>query len=161
MSKSKKINSKLVNFSISSCSHSQPIQIKNAWFVQDLQLSAYPITASSVKRKYNHLSEIPFDRPQHQNIEILIGADHANLHLYTETKSKNVNKPIVLHTTLGWVLLGGNQSKSTSPITNKLALDASTGNLIQKFWDIELYGTKTKDDMNVMTVNDKRAMEKL
>ena len=84
-----------------------------------------------------------------------------HIYLYTETKSKNFNKPIVLHTTLGWVLLGGNQSKWTFPITNKLALDASTGNLIQKFWDIELYGTKTKDDMNVMTVNDKRAMEKL
>ena len=48
-------------------------------------------------------------------------------------KSVNNNKPITLHTTLGWVLFGGNQSTPTCPITNKLALDTSTDNLIQKF----------------------------
>ena len=66
---------------------------------------------------------------------------------------------MAFHTILGWVLFGGNQSTSTCPITNKLALDASTDNLSQKFWDIESCYTKPKDCINVMTVNDKRAME--
>ena len=32
------------------CSHAQPLQLKNAWVVKDLQLSASPVTASSVKK---------------------------------------------------------------------------------------------------------------
>ena len=54
---------------------------------------------------------------------------------------------------------GGNQSSPACPKTNKLALDTSTDNLIQKFWDIESYGIKPEDDINVMSINDKRAME--
>ena len=159
LSMSNKMKSKLVSFSISSCSHPQPLQIKNAWVVQDLQPSPFPVTVSSVKRKYSHLSEIPFDSPQDKDIEILIGADHPNLHLYTEIKSGNNNKPAALHTTLGWVLFGGNQSSPACSITNKLALDTSTDNLIQKFCDIKWYGIKPKDEINMMTVNNKRVME--
>ena len=85
-SMSNKMKSKLINFSISSCSHPQPLQIKNTWVVQDLQLSTSLITISSVKRKYSHLSEIPFNSLQDKNIKILISADHPNLHLYTKVK---------------------------------------------------------------------------
>ena len=141
-SMSNKMKSKLINFSTSSCTHPQPLQIKNAWVVQDLQLSPSHFTASSIKRKYSHLSEMPFDSPQDKNIEVLIAADHPSLHLYTEIKTGNHNEPIALHTTLGWVLFGGNQSLPAFPITNKLALDTSTDNLIQRFWDIESYGIK-------------------
>ena len=94
-----------------------------------------------------------------KKIEILIGADHPNLYLYTEIKSGNNNEPIALHTTLGWVLFERNQSTRTCSLINKLALNTSTDNLIQKFWDIESYGTEPKDVINVMIVNDKRAMK--
>ena len=166
LSVSNKMKSKLVNLSISSCSHLRPLQIKNVWVVQDLNSplpqKPFPInpsstvTASSVEEKYSHLSEIPFNNPQDQNIEILIDADHPNLHLYTEIKSGNNDEPIALYTALGRVLLVGNQSTSTCPITSKLALDTSTDNLVQKFWDIESYGNKPKEDINLMTVNNKR-----
>ena len=63
LSLSNKMKLKLVNFSISSCIHPQPLQIKNTSVVQDLQLTKSPVTASSVKRKYSHLSEIPSDSP--------------------------------------------------------------------------------------------------
>ena len=56
-------------------------------------------------------------------------------------------------------MFGGPQSSPTRPITKKLALDTSRDSLIQKFWDIESYGIKPKDVINIMTVNDKRAME--
>ena len=159
LSMSNKMKSKLVKFSISSCRHPQPLQIKNTWVIQDLQLLTSPVTASSFKRKYSHLSEIQFDSPQDKNIKIFIDADHPNLHLYTEIKSGNNDEPIALHAILGWVLFGGKQSTPTCPVTNKSALNTSTDNLIQKFWDIELYGIKPKFNINVMTVNDKRAMK--
>ena len=40
-----------------------------------------------------------------------------------------------------------------------LPLDTSTDNLIQKFWDAKSYGIKPKDNINIMIVNNKRAME--
>ena len=52
---SSKMKPKLVNFSISSCSHSQHQKIKKVWVVQNLQLSTSPVTASSDKQKYSHL----------------------------------------------------------------------------------------------------------
>ena len=58
-------------------------------------------------------------------------------------------------------MLGGNQSSPACPITNKLPLDTSTDNLIQKFWDVESYGIKPKDDINILTGKNKRAMELL
>ena len=57
---------------------------KTPGLFKDLQVSTSPVTRSSVKRKYSHLSEIPFNSPQDQEIEILIGVDHQYLHLCTE-----------------------------------------------------------------------------
>ena len=78
--------------------------------------------------------------------------------MYRNIIRKN-NKPIALDKTLGCDLFGGNQSTSTCQVTNKLALNISTNNFIQKFWDIESYDTKPRDDLNIMTVNDIRPME--
>ena len=100
--------------------------------------------------------------PKHRRLQFIPGSTLLmpnSSGLYTEIKSGNNNEPIALHTTIGWVLLGGNQSTPAFPITNKFTLDTSADNLIQKFWDIESYGTKPKDDINLMTVNDKKAME--
>ena len=100
--------------------------------------------------------------PKHRRLQFIPGSTLLmpnSSGLYTEIKLENNNEPIALHTTIGCVLFGGNQSTPACPITNKFALDTSTDNLIQKFWDIESYGTKPKDDINVMTVNDKKAME--
>ena len=159
LSMSNKVKSKLVNFSISSHNHPQTLPITNAWVVQDLQFSTSPVNALSAKDKYSYLHDIPFESVKNKSIEILIGADHPNLHLYTETRSRNNNEPVALHTKLGWVLFGGNRNLSSSRVTNKLSIEPSTDNIIQKFWDIESYGTMKKNDINVMTVNDKRAVE--
>ena len=56
-------------------------------------------------------------------------------------------------------MFGGNQNSPACPVTIKLALDTSTDNLIQKFWNIKLYGIKPKDEINIMSVNDKRVIE--
>ena len=104
LSMSNKMKSELVNFSISSCSHPQPLQIKNPWVVQDLQLSTSLITISSVKRKYSHLRQIPFNSLQDKNIKMLISADHPNLHLYTEVKLETMNQSLYIEYYVGFCL---------------------------------------------------------
>ena len=57
---------------------------------------------------------------------------------------------------LGWVLFGGNKN-SEKCMLNKVTLE-SAADTIQKFWDIESYGTVPKD-VYVMTIEDKRSLE--
>ena len=157
LSMTNKFSSKLVNFSISSRSHPEQLPITNAWVVHDLKFSTSPGRVSSAKESYDYLNDIPFDPVESENIELLIGADHPNLHLYTETSSRNHNEPVALHTALGWVLFGGNK-KTENCMLNKVTLESAT-DIIQKFWDIESYGTVPKDDVSAMTVEDKRSVE--
>ena len=103
--------------------------------VHDLKFSTSPEKVSSATKGYDYLNDIPLDPAESQNIEILISADHPNLHLYTETRSRNHNEPVALYTTLGWVLFGGNK-KSENCMLNKVTLE-SAADIIQKFWDIE------------------------
>ena len=138
LSMTNKFPSKLVKFSISSPSHPEQLPITNAWVVHDLKFATSPGRVSSAK-------------------ESLSGADHPNLHLYTETRSRNHNEPVALHTALGWVLFGGNK-KTENCILNKVTLESAT-DIIQKFWDIESYDTVPKDDVSAMTVEDKRSVE--
>ena len=153
LSMANKFPSKLVNFSISSRSHPEQLPITNAWAVHDLKFSTTPERVSSAKESYDYLNDIPFDPVERENIELLIGADHPNLHLYNETRSRNHNEPVALHTALGWVLFGGNK-KAENCMLNKVTLESAT-DIIQKFWDIKSYGTVPKDDVNAMTVEDK------
>ena len=138
LSMTNKFPSKLVKFSILSPSHPEQLPITNAWVVHDLKFATSPGRVSSAK-------------------ESLSGADHPNLHLYTETRSRNHNEPVALHTALGWVLFGGNK-KTENCILNKVTLESAT-DIIQKFWDIESYGTVPKDDVCAMTVEDKPSVE--
>ena len=45
-------------------------------------------------------NNIPFDRAECESNELLIGADHPDLHLYTKARSRNYNEPVTLHATL-------------------------------------------------------------
>ena len=56
----------------------------------------------------NFYSKFPIKilKGDHKDTELLINTDHPNFHLYTETRSRNHNEPVALHTALRWVLFG-------------------------------------------------------
>ena len=102
-----KIPSKLVNFSISLSHHPSPINISNAWVVENLNLPAY-----RMKNDFAHLRDIKLEQLHDKSISILIVADKPHLHLYTESRIGNTNEPVALLTTLGWVLMGRKSNNS-------------------------------------------------
>ena len=59
---------------------------------------------------------------------------------------------------LGWVLLGGNNNK-TEKFLNHIASDRNLENLVERFWDVECYGTVNKGDPKVLPKRDKRAVD--
>ena len=73
----------------------------------------------SKKKSFDYLSDIPFEPAETENIELLIGESHPNLHLYTETKTRNCNDPVAVYTMLDWVLFMRNNT-SENYVLNKL-----------------------------------------
>ena len=53
----------------------------------------------------------PFDKSS--EISVLIGADNPVLHMYTNVRVGEENKPVALRTKLGWVIFGGNKNNKT------------------------------------------------
>ena len=61
-------------------------------------------------------------------------------------------------TKLGWVLLEGNNNKTDISL-NHITSDRNLENLVERFWDIEGYGTVSKRDPKVLPKGDKRAVD--
>ena len=61
-------------------------------------------------------------------------------------------------TKLGWVLLGGNNNKTEISL-NHITSDRNLENLVERFWDIEGYGTVSKRDPKVLPKSDKCAVD--
>ena len=157
MSISKKINSKLVSFNLSSSSHPNHVNVSNAWVVQDLQLPTSQITSKEMKQKWPHLHDIEFPPPNNNDVTILIGADMPHLLLHLDYKVGKQNDPVAIKTKLGWVLMGG-KSITNKSLTNYINSDLELlSQNVEQFWAIESYGT-TKNDVSLLPKNEQRAI---
>jgi len=66
------------------------------------------------------------------------------------------NQPYAVKTKLGWVLMGG---KNTRNYTMNNFIQTSTESLnLERLWDIESYATKAKNDPTYMTKDEKSAL---
>ena len=85
---------------------------------------------------------------------ILIGAGFPNLILHSEIRHGKDTEPYALKTKLGWVLLGGKKNKKK---INSNFINASFD--LEKFWEIDSYGTLPKHDVKLMTKDEKLAYD--
>ena len=74
------------------------LSITNAQIVHYRKFSSSSEKVSKAKESFDYLNNIRFDPVETENIELLIGADHPNLHLYIETTPRNHNEPVALQT---------------------------------------------------------------
>ena len=144
ISTSVSVTSKLVEFSICSTHHPDQIEVKNAWVVDSLNLPSQCISKEEIQRKWSHFKDVPIDVIDKYN-SILIGADLPHRQICHDVISGNQNEPIARLTKMGWVLLGGNNNKSEISL-NHITSDHNLENLVERFWDIECYGTVNKRD---------------
>ena len=80
ISKSVKVVSRLVNFSLASNHHPNPIEVRNAWVVDILNLPPQKVSQKEIKKNWPHLSKIPIETSD-KDIAIIIGADLPQLHI--------------------------------------------------------------------------------
>ena len=136
-----KLPSKLVNFSVSSNSHPERVNISNAWLVKKLTIQTRRIDTKNIAAKYPYLPDIAIEPQTPSQISILIGADQPHLYLYTEFRKRNPKKPVALQTMLRLVIMGGNKGSSNQFSANKMSINPDIDNIVKKFWDLESYGT--------------------
>ena len=74
-----KLPSKLVNFSVSSNSHPERVNISNAWVVKKLIIQTRRIDTKNIAAKYPYLPDIAIEPQTPSQISILIGADQSHL----------------------------------------------------------------------------------
>ena len=137
MSMENKLPSKLVNFSVSSNSHPERVNIRNAWVVKDLKIQTKKMDTKNIVAKYPYLADIAIDTQTPSGISMLIGADQPHLHLYTAVRKRNPNEPVALQTTLGWVIMGGNTGSSNQFSDNKMSMSPDVDGIVKRWRKLE------------------------
>ena len=83
-----------------------------------------------------------------------------SLHLYTDVQKRNPNEPVALQTTLGLVIMGGNKGSSNQFSANKMSINPDIDNIVQRFWDLETYGTTETESKSIMTEEEHKAVKR-
>lgn len=96
---------------------------------------------------------ISFDSVGTNNIKLLRGADHSELHLYTEPTSRKYNGTVTISAKLDWALFE-EYLKTEKCMPNKHTLHSVTDHIIQKFWDTESYVIVHQDEITVVITKD-------
>ena len=159
MSMENKLPSKLVNFSVSSNSHPDRVNITNAWVVKNLAIQTRKMDTKNIAAKYLYLADIAIDTQTPSQISILIGADQPHLHLYTDVRKRNPNEPVALQTTLGWVIMGGYKGSLNQFSANKMSINPDINKMVKRFWDLESYGTTDIESKSIMTEEEHKAVK--
>ena len=84
-------------------------------------------------------------------VSLIMGTDFPELQIHLDFRSGEPQKPCAVKTKLGWILMGGKNSSSnlTSNSINKyLGLES--------FWSLENYRTVRKNDLIILTNEEKR-----
>ena len=145
--KSRTVESKLVNFSVSSKDHPEKIDIKNAWPVPNLK---------SLKETCTYLKDINLPNIEPTDITLVIRADFPELVLHEKHITGKSGEPYAIKTKLGWVLMSGSESNLKNA-TESNNMSTSFINP-EHYWSVENYGTISKNDPIMMSKDEKQAM---
>ena len=91
------------------------------------------------------------------NVSILLAADIHELHICYDVRPGSKNQPIALLALLGWVLMGGIESKTTQINSDRTSVnDKNLKNSIENFQKIDFCGITKDDNPNLLPQNEKR-----
>jgi len=85
----------------------------------------------------------------------------SHLFIQRDNRIGTSNQPIVVKTSLGWVVMGG-KSSSRYTNTNFLASTFDKENLshcLKKFWEIDSYNTIPKSDTTLLSEAEQRSIQ--
>ena len=110
-----------------------------------------------VINKYEHLHYISLPKPNRSDVTVLIGSYHPELLLHQEFKIGEPGDLVAVKTKLGWMFMGGKRQLVNRSQCNYLSEDNISQNL-EKFWQIDTYGTLPKFNPDILLPEQKRAL---
>ncbi|XP_057291781.1 uncharacterized protein LOC130614338 [Hydractinia symbiolongicarpus] len=136
----------------------EEIRIEKAWVVPDLNTPTKKRNITDLKEKYVHLKDIDIPTLNDDKVTVLIKIDTPSLHIQHDYRVGKHHEPVAVKTQLGWILLGG---KNKNIFTNINRLETDTDDLtkaVERFWEIESYGTKPPLHPDLLTKDEKHAL---
>lgn len=158
LSNSETFTSKIVSFNVHPTNLKEEIRIEKAWVVPDLNTPTKKRNITDLKEKYAHLKDIDISTLNDDRVTVLIGIDTPSLHIQHDYRVGKHNEPVAVKTQLGWILFGG---KNKNIFTNINRLETDTDDLnkaVERFWEIESYGTKSPLHPHLLTKDEKHAL---
>ena len=147
------VSSKPVKFQVSSvCNFFQKSDI-NVFVVNALNVQPNSFKISPLKNDYPYIRDINFPILNSSYVDLLIGTNKADLLLQRDFRQCDTNEPLAIKTCLGWMLMGvyskrSNREKTKSCNHITKVSNESLSKEIERFWQVESYGTLSKLDNN-------------
>ena len=151
--KTTELDSKLVSFEISSASHPDKIKIQNAWVISDLDTNYQNFDIENLKLSNKHLKGINIPPLNPGAVSLIIETDFPELQIHLDFRSGEPHQPCAVKTKLSWILMGG---KTSSLSLTSNSINTSFG--LETFWSLENYGTVRKNDLIMLTKEEKRVV---
>ena len=144
---------------MSSNHHPEKINIENPWIFESLNLPSVKVSKEDIKSKWEHLKDISIET-SNLEISLLIGADMPYLHISLDVVSGHKNNQIGVLTKLGWVIMGGKSTAHKKVSSNSIISSHNTlENTVQRFWEVDSFGTVAKNDPPLLPLNEGRALD--
>ena len=154
-------NLRRVSFGLSTKDQPDPVMVHGAWVIDKLNISSFKLSKKRAAEQWSHLSNVDLPELKGEEVMILIGSDMAHLLIHLEVRRGRWDEPIAVKTPLGWTLFGNvSPGRCDSINANLLTMDQETmlQHQIERFWEIDSYGTKRALHESALSVDDKRAL---
>ena len=128
----------------------------NAFVVDTLNVQPSSFKISLLKNDYPYLRDINFPILNTSNVDLLIGTNNADLLLQRDFRKGETNETLAIKACLEWVLMGvysnnSNRDKAKSYNHITKVSNESLSKDIERFWQIESYGTFSKLGPNLLS----------
>ena len=137
------------------------MKIEKAWVIKSLDLASVKISKEDIKSKWEHLKDISNEMSSLE-ILLLIGADMPHLHFPSDVVSRDKNDSIGVLTKLGCVIMGrGGESAVPKKVSSNLVISSrnTLENTVQRFWEVDSYGTAAKNNPSLLPLHERRALD--
>ena len=154
-------NLRRVSFGLSSKDQPDPVMVHGAWVIDKLNIESFKLSKKRAAEQWSHLSNVDLPELKGEEVMILIGSDMAHFLIHLEVRQGRWDEPIAVKTPLGWTLFGNVSPGHCDSINaNLLTMDQETmlQHQIERFWEIDSYGTKRALHESALSVDDKRAL---
>ena len=133
-----------------------------AWALPDVAPSVTVTSNSSVMKRYEHLTNIPFPHVDSEQVDILIGLNAPGAHRVLEEVTGGETEPIARRLPLGWVCLGPlkddfeqQHASSEHTLCAEVKRDTDLEGIVRRLWEVDSWSPAV--DSEYLTPAEKEA----